>query len=173
MMILRRNLGKFFFCSSYCVWIFLNACSPEATNRSVTLVDKSTVRQNASECRTTILKIICDIPNDVGTVKRSYPARIIQGAQEERFDFVLQPQDFYVCLTKSVHESKNTCVQFVIDDVDGDNMKTKFVPGQWYYWGRLKKKPYSSSSGSDLFVIRLSQFRLMTNEIGSAFMPPP
>ena len=100
-----------------------------------------------------VLRIVCDIPDRVGPVPRTYPGRIDWSGGSEEFDFKLSPQSFDVSLERPIPLGCRFRVFFNV--AKNPAYATKFTASEWDHRAIVG---YGNVAGGAI-VIRLSQFR--------------
>jgi len=103
----------------------------------------------------TVLRIVCDIPDDVGPIARTYPGRIDWPGSSESFSFNLSQETFDVPLKSVITVEKPVRVFFIVDEEPP--CPTKFSRGEWSYRGRPCRD--INASHANAYRIRLSRFR--------------
>ena len=103
----------------------------------------------------TVLRLVCDIPDDVGSVGRSYPGRIDWPGGSEYFLFRLSKATFEVRLEHTVTTEEPVRIFFIVDE-DPD-FPTRFTQGEWFYRRRLRRDV--GASFPNTFSVPLSRFR--------------
>jgi hypothetical protein len=134
-------------------------CTPQS---SQTPVPAAVVTQSARTApvprppRTgTVLRIECDIPDEVGPVPMSYPGRIDWPGHSERFPFTLSKDTLAVALDSVVPFDKTVRVFFIVDE--NPPFPTKFRTEEWYYRGRLRRDAGAPSANTA--TLQLSWFK--------------
>ena len=103
----------------------------------------------------TVLRIECDIPDDVGSVARTYPGRIDWAGGSETFSFRLSKETLTVPLENVVRIDQTVRVFFIVEE--DPPFPTKFGREEWFYRGRLRRDV--NASHANTFCVRLSRFR--------------
>lgn len=103
----------------------------------------------------TVLQFVCDIPEDVGPLDRSYLGRIDWSGGSEPFAFHLSRKSFDVRLKHVVDTDEPVRIFFTIDEDPG--VATKFSYGEWFYRGRLQRDADADSANT--YSVPLSGFR--------------
>lgn len=110
---------------------------------------------NSNGASKTVLRIVCDIPDYVGTVARMYPGAIYWADGYEAFRFPLSTETVDVHLQGSVPDGELVKIIFMVDREPV--CPTIFSRGEWSFRGRLKRR--AQSPDANAFVLRLSRFR--------------
>ena len=103
----------------------------------------------------TILRIVCDIPDDVGLVARPYAARIDWPRGSEAFAFGLSKENIDVPLQSVIAPYETVRIFFTVDDEP--LVPTRFGRGEWFYRGHLYHDV--TASHPNTLRIPLSRFR--------------
>jgi hypothetical protein len=98
---------------------------------------------------------VCDIPDRVGPVARTYPGRIDWPGGSEAFQFRLSKETLVVCLQSVVAVNDFVRVFFVVDE--DPPFTTKFKRGEWFYRQRVCFD--NNAPVPNTLSIRLSRFR--------------
>lgn len=102
-----------------------------------------------------VLRIVCDIPDRVGSVAKTYRGRIDWSGGSESFSFKLSGESFDVPLKNTLNSHDIVRVFFIVDQEPP--FPTKFTRGEWFYRGRLARAEAEDQTNS--FCVRLSRFR--------------
>lgn len=102
-----------------------------------------------------ILRIICDIADRVGSKARMYPGRIDWADASEEFSFKLSAATFDVRLEHALRQGEIFRVFFNVDQ--DPNFPTKFDSGEWWFRGRVGQG--IESGGVVVHCVYLSRFR--------------
>lgn len=99
----------------------------------------------------TVLRILCDIPDDVGPVSRTYPGRIDWPIGSENFPFRLSKETVEVPLQNVIPVSEPVRVFFIVEE--DPPFPTKFRSGEWFW----RERP--GVCDANTLCVYLSRFR--------------
>ena len=100
-----------------------------------------------------VLRIVCDIPDRVGSVPSTHPGRIDWSGGSEEFAFKLSEQSFDVLLEHPIPTGSTFRVFFNIAKKPVG--ATKFIASEWHHRARVGR----GNLAGNAVVVRLSQFR--------------
>lgn len=99
----------------------------------------------------TVLRILCDIPDDVGPITRTYPGRIDWPIGSESFPFTLSKETVEVRLQNVIPVSEPVRIFFIVEE--DPTFPTRFGTGEWFW------REHPVECDANTLCVYLSRFR--------------
>lgn len=108
----------------------------------------------------TLLRIVCDLPDEIGRPERMFQARLDWPSHSENFTIRIGPPQAEVLLRSVVPIGAIVRIHFIVDE--RSPFPTRFEVGEWWYGGLLPRE--ATATHPNARTIPLSKFRFASDE---------